>query len=221
MSPGREVRRYIRIDTRVACATEEEALPPIDLHPAAENLCALIGSVPDDDLRRPTPCAEYTVGDLLDHIAGTTLAFGGAAAKATGPTSTMGPSGDAGNLDPDWRTTLPFRVKALAEAWDDPQAWDGFTRVGGRELPGGAAGVIAFGELTVHGWDLSKATGLPFQIDATALPALFELAQQFFGSGDEGARGTAFGAAVPVPEDAPILERTLGLLGRDPGWSAG
>jgi uncharacterized protein (TIGR03083 family) len=50
-----------------------------DLGPATDRLCALVQTVPDEALGRPTPCTEYTVGDLLHHIAGVTVAFGGAA----------------------------------------------------------------------------------------------------------------------------------------------
>lgn len=191
----------------------------IDLHLTAENLSALISSIPEGDLGRPTPCSEYTVGDLLDHVAGTTFAFGGAATKAGGATADMGPQGNASNLDPDWRTTLPRRIKTVAEAWRHPEAWEGMTRVGGQDLPGAVAGIITFGELTVHGWDLSKATGLQFEADPAGLGPLFELASQSRGSGNDGPRGGAFGPVVPVPEDAPVLDRVLGLLGRDPGWS--
>ena len=66
-----------------------------DLGPASDRLCALIEAVRDRDLGRPTPCTEYTVGDVLHHIAGVTVAFGGAAVKAGGESSTMGPWGDA------------------------------------------------------------------------------------------------------------------------------
>ena len=194
-------------------------MPAIDLHPAAENLSALITSVPDEDLGRPTPCSEYSVGDLLDHIAGLTLAFGGAAAKADGPTSTMGPAGDAENLDADWRSSLPLRLKALADAWRYPAAWEGMTRIGGQDLPGDVAGVVAFGELTVHGWDLAKATRLPFDVDPVGSAVLLELARQMF-DGPDAPRGSAFGPPVTVPADAPVLDQILGLLGRDPGWSA-
>jgi len=136
-----------------------------DLGPAAGRLCALIENVPDQDLGRPSPCTEYTVGDLLDHIRGVTIAWGGAAVKAEGESSTIGPSGDASKLDPDWRTSLPRRLRELAEAWHDPEAWTGTTRVGGNELPGEIAGMALLGELVIHGWDLATATGQPFQPD--------------------------------------------------------
>ena len=59
-------------------------MPVIDLKPAASRLSELVAAVRDDALGNPTPCSEYTVGDLLDHIHGVTYAFGGAAEKATG-----------------------------------------------------------------------------------------------------------------------------------------
>ncbi len=191
----------------------------IDLGSAADRLSVLIAAVSDDDLGRPTPCRAYRVGDLLDHIAGLTIAFGGAAIKAGGPAATMGPSGDAGNLLPDWRRTLPRRVKELADEWANPEAWDGMTKVGGVDLPGGVAGTIAFGELSVHGWDLSRATKIAFEPDPVGMMALFQLVSQTFGGPDqEAARGTAFGPAVPIPAEAPVFDRVLGLLGRDPAW---
>jgi uncharacterized protein (TIGR03086 family) len=193
-------------------------VPAIDLRPAAGRLGALIEAVREADLDRPTPCSEYCVGDLLDHVQGLTIAFGGAAVKADGPSSTMGPAGTAANLDADWRQSLPARLMNLAGAWQDPEAWAGMTRVGGLDLPGEVAGIVAFGELSVHGWDLAQATQLPFEPDPDGVGPLFELIQQTFGSGQDAPRGPAFGPAVPVPGDAPVFHRILGLLGRDPRW---
>jgi uncharacterized protein (TIGR03083 family) len=87
-----------------------------DLDPATERLCALIAELPEHDLDRSTRCTDYSVGDLVDHLASITDAFGGAAVKATGASSTMGPWGDAAHLDPDWRTQLPGRLRNQAKA---------------------------------------------------------------------------------------------------------
>jgi uncharacterized protein (TIGR03086 family) len=193
-------------------------VPVIDLTPAGTNLSAVISAVPDDALLAPTPCQQYSVADLLDHIAGLTTAFGGAAAKADGESASMGPQGDGSNLDPDWRNGVPRLLSRLTDAWRDPAAWEGMTRVGGQDLPGEVAGTVCFGELTVHGWDLATATGLPYETDATGLESLLALVGQVFGPGQDAARGEAFGPAVPVPESASALDRVLGLLGRDPGW---
>lgn len=190
----------------------------IDLRPAVARLSELIEAVPDAALDAPTPCSEYRVGDLLDHVAGITVAFGGAAAKATGASADMGPQGTASNLDADWRTSLPQRLGGLAHAWKDPAAWTGMTRVGGGDLPGEVAGLVTYGELSVHGWDLSRATAVPFEPDPVGIAPLLDLVRQTMAS-DAAPRGTAFGPPVPVAADAPPFAQILGLLGRDPEWS--
>jgi hypothetical protein len=48
-----------------------------DLDPATERLCALIAELPEHDLDRSTRCTDYSVGDLVDHLASITDAFGG------------------------------------------------------------------------------------------------------------------------------------------------
>lgn len=174
-------------------------------------MASLVEAVPDRSLGRPTPCERYTVGDLLDHVAGSALAFTAAAVKRP---LEGGPSGDAANLAPDWRTRIPTDVVAVADAWRDPDAWTGMTAAGGVELPAEVAGVVALDELVIHGWDLAKATGQPADYDGPELEAVYAMVEHFRSSGIEG----LFGPAVPVPDDAPLLDRILGLAGRDPGW---
>ena len=52
-----------------------------DLSPAADQLAGLVRTVTDGDLKAPTPCPDYTVGDLLDHVNGLAVAFTMAALK--------------------------------------------------------------------------------------------------------------------------------------------
>jgi uncharacterized protein (TIGR03086 family) len=184
---------------------------PLDLEPAARRMARLVGAVPADALDHPTPCERYSVGDLLDHIGGSVLAFTGAARKTPLEGS---PSGDASRLAPDWRTRIPSDLEALAEAWHQPEAWTGMTRAGGVDLPGDVAGVVALDELVIHGWDLAKAIGQPAGYDGPGLEAVHGMVQQFRGAGVEG----LFGPPVAVPDDAPLLDRILGLAGRDPAW---
>jgi len=183
----------------------------VDLEPAARRLADLIEAVPEGALERPTPCVAYTVGDLLDHVSGSALAFRAAAAKQPLPD---GPSGDAANLPGDWRTRLPHDVLGLADAWRDPVAWTGMTAAGGVDLPGEVAGVVALDELVIHGWDLAKAIGQPAVYDGPGLEAVFDLVRQFRAGGIDG----LFGPEMPIPEDAPLLHRILGVAGRDPDW---
>jgi uncharacterized protein (TIGR03083 family) len=46
-----------------------------DLGPAAARLVDLLAGIKDDQLGAPTPCPDYTLGDLLDHVGSLALAF--------------------------------------------------------------------------------------------------------------------------------------------------
>ena len=193
----------------------------VDLAPAARRLADLVGGIPDDLLDAPTPCPAYTVGDLVDHVGGAALAFTGAAAKDMSDVTATGPSGDASRLGGDWRTRVPRDLVRMAEAWRDPTAWTGMTRAGGVELPGEVAGLVALDELVMHGWDIARATGQDYDSDLPSLEAVHGFVAQFSAPGQEAARAGLFGPVVDVPDDAPLLDRVVGLAGRDPDWSPG
>ena len=186
--------------------------PNLDLEPATIRMTKLIDGLPDGALTDPTPCAQYAVADLLDHIGGAVLAFRAAAVKQPLP---GGPSGDAANLGDDWRTRIPRDLAALADTWRDPEAWTGMTGAGGVELPGDVAGVVALDELVIHGWDLARATGQPSGYDGPGLDAVLETVTFFRSSGIEG----IFGPPIGVPDAASKLDRILGITGRDPNWT--
>jgi uncharacterized protein (TIGR03086 family) len=191
---------------------------PVDLVPAARRLADLVAGVPDGLLDAPTPCPDYRLGDLLDHVGTLTLAFTAAAQKDRGEASAQGPRGDAAKLGSDWRQRIPRDLAALAEAWSDPAAWTGLTRIAGLDMPGEVAGLFALDELVVHGWDVARASGQPYDCDPASLEAVHELVAQFSGPGTEQQRRGLFGPEVAVPDDAPFLDRVIGMTGRDPGW---
>ncbi|GAA2625568.1 MULTISPECIES: TIGR03086 family metal-binding protein [Streptomyces] len=188
-----------------------------DFGPQARIVARLAAAVPEARLTGRTPCPAYTVGDLLSHLAGLSVAFRDAARKDLGATTDTAPGPEVPALPDRWREELPRLFGELAEAWQDPDAWTGMTRAGGVDLPGAVAGAVAADELVVHGWDLARATGQEYVPDPAALQAsyafLLEAAQ------DESRGGGIFGAVVPVPDDAPLLDRAVGLSGRDPAWT--
>jgi uncharacterized protein (TIGR03086 family) len=185
----------------------------IDLTPAAGRVGDLVVGVDDRQLGDPTPCPDMTVGDLVDHIGTLALAF---ASKAGGGGATSGPPPppDGQNLEPGWRDRIARDVQALAAVWREPSAWEGMTTAGGIELPSEVAGAIALDELVVHGWDLAMATGQPFIASDEDIAAATQLVTNFQAPRD----GRLFGPVVEVADDAPTLDRLLGLAGRDPGW---
>jgi len=192
----------------------------IDLEPAARRLGALVRAVPDDALDGPTPCPDYRLGDLLEHVGGLAFAFRAAATKDLTGVTGAGPAGDASRLPPDWRERIPQDLVAMAEAWRDPEAWTGMTQAGGIDLPGEVAGLVALDELVVHGWDVARASGQPYDVE----PAELEAVRGFVGPMADASpeqRAGLFGPPVAVADDAPELDRLIGLTGRDPAWSPG
>lgn len=192
----------------------------IDLQPATTRLGALVEAITDDQLAAPTPCPAYTVGDLLDHVAGLAVAFRMAATKEVPPggCSQDPQPGDAGRLDPNWRTEIPAALAAMADAYGDPPAWIGMTQAGGIDLPGEVAGLVALNEVIVHGWDLARATGHPYEVDPASVEGAVAFVSRFCGPGTEDQRGDAFGPEVAVDADATPLERLVAMTGRDPAW---
>jgi len=190
----------------------------LDLGAPATAMTALIERIEDDQLGRPTPCRETTVGQLVAHVLGLSVAFRDAAGKVVGPTTSTPPTSAPPELPQKWRQIAPGRLAELAQAWRDPAAWDGMTQAGGVTMPGAVTATVANNELVLHGWDLAVATGQPFEVARPNLEASWQMVSQTPDTPE--ARQGLFGPVVAVPTDASLLDRVLGGAGRDPQWVA-
>src|SRR6201995_268753 len=114
---------------------------------AARQPAHLVSNVTDAQHAAPTPCPQYQVADLLEHIGTMARAFTAAARKQTGPLTEQQPAGDAAQLPADWRTRIPVDLATLAEAWSGPGAWAGDTRIAGMDSPAAMTGVTVADEL--------------------------------------------------------------------------
>lgn len=226
-------------------APSAPSAPFVDFTSQARLVARLAEGVREDQLDGPTPCPDYAVRHVLGHLVSLSVAFRDAARRELGPTTDTSPGSSLPELPADWRAALPGALAELAEAWRDPAAWEGETRAGGVLLPGAVAGLVAVDELVVHGWDLARATGQEYAPDEAALRASEALLTPVEdpaadstnvppedsegdsgGDSEGGPAGDAssgeglFGPPVPVPDGAPLLDRVIGLSGRDPGWRA-
>ena len=187
-----------------------------EIEHAARRLAAVVAAVDDTELADGTPCADYTVAALLDHIDGFVAAFTAVGTKTqTGDDGPPAP-GAASNLRDDWRTGLPDGLGALIEAWRPDDAYAGTASAGGFELPADAVAVIAIEELIVHGWDLARATGQAYECTASELAAVDE----FFGQFGPEQRGGAYEPAREAGVSASHLDRVIAESGRDPAWTS-
>lgn len=193
-------------------------MPQHDLHAAADRMARLLAGVADDALSGPTPCEPMRLDALLDHVGGFAQAFTAAATKDLGALTSTPPAPGAPQLEAGWRDRMATDLSSMADAWASPDAWEGMTQAGGVDLPGEVAGLVALDELVVHAWDIARSTGQPFDCDEAELRAIEGTVTQFRG-GSTGEIPGLFGSVVPVSDDAPLLDRVLGLTGRDPSWS--
>ncbi len=92
-------------------------------------------------------------------------------------------------------------------------------RLGESEMPGAMSLSMMLWEYQVHGWDLARATGQDWSPPAEGLEQSLDFAPGMLTDDFQG-EGKAFAPRVDVPDDAPPLDRLLGLSGRDPSWNA-
>ncbi len=188
-----------------------------DLTPTTDRVRGLVRELDDVQLRRPTPIDQPVAG-LLQHLLGLSQSFRDAAAKVDGPTTNTPPAPVTDPLPDDWRSQLDDRLDELALAWKAPEAWEGMTMAGGVQLPGEVGGLVALDEVLLHGWDLARSTGQPYEPTDAECQAVMPIVTPSEEGPDGSDREGLFGAGVEVSQDAPLFHRVLGLAGRDPGW---
>ncbi|MFJ6196657.1 TIGR03086 family metal-binding protein [Micromonospora sp. NPDC092111] len=175
---------------------------------AAPGTVALVRAITDDQFDLPTPCPDYTVRDLLNHLYEVTVNFQRLAAGRA-----VDWSAKPDHLTEGWRDRFAADTERLAAAWADPASEQGVSA--GMGLPQATVGLMAVADLTVHGWDLARATGQPYRPAPETVGALHGFMDEM---GPTGRQMGAFGAEVPTGADGTELDRLLGRMGRDPDW---
>ena len=117
----------------------------------------------------------------------------------------------------EWADRAAEAGAAAARAWQDPAAWEGDAPFGGGSMPAAAIGSMMTSEFVLHGWDVARGTGQELTVPEPLATTVLTGVEAIAGMGRDGGW---FAPEVPVPADAPTLDRALGLSGRDPGWSA-
>lgn len=173
----------------------------------------VVRNINPDQLDAPTPCAEFDVRRLIHH-----LLFWLPSLAAAGHKEVVPPPAEAEpDVDltgGDWSADLVARLEGAAAAWSVPDAWAGTTSMGGpAEMPAETIGGMVLGEVLVHGWDLAQATG---QQPAWDFDVLEYVHREVAATAGMGREMGIYGPEIPVPADAPLLQRILGLTGRRP-----
>ncbi|MEV5608061.1 TIGR03086 family metal-binding protein [Streptomyces sp. NPDC052225] len=175
---------------------------------AAERAVPVVTGIDDKVLAEPTPCGDYDVKSLVNHLFHVVVEFQKLAVKQD---SDFTATPDRVGQGPDWRERFADQADALTAAWSAPGAENGTT--GAMNMPARLVGSMALLDLTVHAWDLARATGQAFEPAPQALAPLADAVAELAPT----ARSMGmFGAPVDVGPDASPFDRLLAATGRRP-----
>lgn len=172
---------------------------------------ALIGAVDTGSLNLPTPCAEWTVRDLINHMVATTTVVALARERDGVTAAELSGVQAADHIGADHTGAWKAAAQRLTAAYADEDApRRPLTLAGLGEQPGSTALSIAIFDLGTHCTDLAQATGQPMP-PAELLEPTLVIGRQLLGKHRDPA---LFDPERPADDDAPIAVRLLAFAGR-------
>ena len=179
------------------------------LDEVAVEFCRLVSATPIEAFDDPTPCAEWTVRLLINHVVAATEWYTCLVDARPMPDLSVDQLGD------DPVGAFSRRHREFCEALRRGDALGAKYHHSLGELTGSTLLKMRSTEYIVHGWDLSRATGqiasFPDDLCLTYLDMYRDL---LAGRVREPTRG--FGVALPFAENAPPLDRLVAFFGRRP-----
>ncbi|MFF4605688.1 TIGR03086 family metal-binding protein [Streptomyces sp. NPDC001339] len=168
---------------------------------------ALVAAVRTEDLELPTPCAGWTVRQLVSHMVWENLMAASIAEND--------PRGDhtADHLGDDHRAAFADSARAALTAFTG----SGMLRrtYGPYEAPGALIVQQVVVELLAHGWDLARATGAPTGLAPEVAEETLAAARRIYG-GAPRTEGGSFAPERTAPPGASAADRLAAYLGREP-----
>ncbi|MFI7062883.1 TIGR03086 family metal-binding protein [Kribbella sp. NPDC050124] len=170
----------------------------------------MIETVEPNELDLPTPCPEFEVRTLLGHLL-TVVARIDRALTGGNPLDLPHITTGVDDVPMAWKE----RRTTLDATLTDDSVLERICKLPWGTLPGAGAIAAYTGELTMHSWDLAKATDRVELLDDTLALYCLPLVQQFIPADTRGGH-IPFGPVVPVADDASPYDRLAGWEGRQP-----
>ena len=161
------------------------------LRRAVDDASRLIDGVREDQLDLPTPCPDFTVGQLIAHLAEGMEMFAAAS------------DGSAPEAEPAWKSAGDHVVAAF----ERPGALDGTTELPYGEFPSVVCLQQAIGETAIHASDIARATGQSLG-DDDVYESVFRVITP------DGRVENVLGPELPCPDGASLLDRVQAFAGR-------
>ncbi|ETK35925.1 TIGR03086 family metal-binding protein [Microbispora sp. ATCC PTA-5024] len=179
---------------------------------------AMVARIGAGDLARPTPCAGWTLADLLGHMTAQHHGFA-AAAEGTGAdreawrVRPLGEDPPAAYAAAAERVTAAFAAEGVfGRRFALPEFGDGAV------FPAAQAMGFHFVDYLVHTWDVARSLGTVYEPEPGLAEACRPLALAVPDGGTRLAPGAAFRPALRAPAEASPFAEILAFLGRSPTW---
>ncbi|KUI05615.1 TIGR03086 family metal-binding protein [Mycobacterium sp. IS-3022] len=179
--------------------------PPTDELRSAEKSFAVLQHVlhgiAADDLHKQTPCREFDVAALTDHLLNSITIIGGMAGAEFGER----------DRDASVEQQVVLAARPALDAWQR-RGLDGTVEFGGNEAPAKVmVGVLSL-EFLVHAWDYAEAVGREVDAPESLSDYVLGLARKIITP--EGRVNVGFDDPLEVADDADALTRLLAYTGR-------
>lgn len=169
---------------------------------------SVLANVTPDQLADPTPCANWNVGQLIDHLVGgqhwARCGVQGAPMTETGEGASAG----------DFVTTFDQAATACLAAFSEEGALERTVNPGFGDMPAPALLGLSATDTLTHAWDLAKATGQDTNLAPELAAQLLGASRQMIQPAFRSEEGTLFGLEQTAPEGASPADQLAAFLGR-------
>jgi uncharacterized protein (TIGR03086 family) len=185
-------------------AVSSIGMDPLVAHQRAQETFAhVLVNVTSDQLSSPTPCSDWDVKALIDHV----IAGNHRVVERAG--------GQGAPLPEDPGAAHRASAKAAQETFAEPQALTRTYQLPIGEVPGTAFIELRTSDLLIHAWDLAIATGQPSDLDPELAEYVLTFSRQMMSRPGLRGEGRPFGEEQPCGDERPTADRVAAFLGRE------
>jgi uncharacterized protein (TIGR03086 family) len=179
-------------------------MDPLVAHQRAQDTFAhVLVNVTSDQLSSPTPCREWDVKALIDHV-------------ITGNRRVVERAGgQAAPLPEELGAAYRASATAAQETFATPQALARTYQLPIGEIPGTAFIELRTSDLLIHAWDLAVATAQATDLDPELAEYVLAFSTQMMSRPGLRGEGRPFGEEQPCRDERPAADRVAAFLGRE------
>lgn len=182
--------------------------PIADIRTAIEKTTPIVEGIDDAQWTGATPCAEFDVRALLNHMVASANMF-----RQVIEEGQASPDAASDNLGSDPKDAFRQASAAALKAFEGGDVLNRTLNMPFGEFPGAMAAGIFRMEMFVHGIDLAVATGQKSLIDEEMCTSMEDASRQM--GVDNFRMPGVFGPELQAPTGAEPHRRMLAYLGRE------